>query len=264
MSTLLDKWISATGWMMTTPKAYGPLHLSFTVIGFVICFLLAKHLAGISDRSSRRMLVSIGIFLLVTEVYKQLFYYYCVNDNHYAWWIFPFQLCSIPMYLCIIAPLLKPGPAQKGMYSFMMIYNLLGGGIAFIEPSGLLHPYLTLTVHALLWHMLLVFVGFYLMFSGKGGCTAEDYIAATKTFLMLCVIAFLINHVVQEATGAGINMFFVGPGNSSIIVFKQISERFGWYFSTLLYVPVVCIGAYLLFLLIRAYQTHTKAKKQRC
>ena len=178
----------------------------------------------------------------------QLFYSLYLSDNQYVWWIFPFQLCSIPMYLCLIAPLLKPGKLQKFMYKFMAIYNLLGGAIAFTEPSGLFHPYWTLTWHALIWHMLIVFVGLYLTFSGRGGCEISDYWSATKTSLVLCVIAFGINLLFRDVSDGSINMFFIGPSNSSIVVFKQISEHFGWYFSTALYIPAVCLGAYLCFL----------------
>lgn len=265
MSELLDKWISATAWAITPPKAYGPFHLCFTIIGIAVCFLLAKRLASLSEKGNRRLLLSVGIFLIVTEIYKQLFYFYYLKGNNYDWGIFPFHLCSIPMYLCTIAPLLKSGRIQQSMYSFMMLYNLLGGGIAFAEPSGLLHPYLTLTIHAMVWHMLLVFVGFYLVFSGRGGSEISNYKSATKTFLVLCGIAFMINFLLQETAGANINMFFVGPGNSTIIVFKQISEIFGWFVSTALYIPVVCLGAYLLFLIIKAHHARiNNAVKQKC
>jgi hypothetical protein len=54
-------------------------------------------------------------------------------------------------------------------------------------------------------------------------------------------------------------MFFVGPSNSSLAVFSWISETFGWYVSTLLYIPSVCLGAYLFFLLFK-YITRDKKK----
>ncbi len=251
ISTVINQFIDATAWQWTTPKAYGPFHLIFTMAGFALCFILAMQLRNLSDRGSRILLMSVGIFLVITELYKQLLYYYHIHEGQYSWWIFPFQLCSVPMYLCIIAPLLKPGRTQKAMYSFMMLYNLLGGAVAFAEPSGLLHSYITLTVHSMLWHMLLVFVGLFLVFSGRGGITKRDYWDSTKTFLCLCAVAFCINLIFRDVSGGSINMFFVGPSNSSLIVFKQISEMFGWYVSTALYIPVVCLGAYLLFLLIR-------------
>ena len=171
-------------------------------------------------------------------------------NNCYSWGDFPFQLCSIPMYMCLIAPWLKPGKLQRGMYSFMVLYNLLGGAISFTEPSGLLHGHWFLTLHACIWHMLLVFVGLFICFSKRGGNQKADYWGATWTFIALCGIAFGLNCFVQFGLGESMNMFFVGPGDSPIIVFKQFSEWFGWYINTPIYIFAVCLGAYILFVLI--------------
>ena len=130
-----------------------------------------------------------------------------------------------------------------------MLYNLLSGGISFLEPSGMLHAYPTLTAVSLIWHLMLVFVGLYLLFSGRGGYTKKDYWLSTWTFLSLCIIAFSLNLIFWKPSGGTINMFFIGPANSSIFVFKQIAERFGWYASTALYIPALCIGAYIIFLI---------------
>ncbi len=244
----LDAVISATAWEIETPKSYGAFHILFTLIGFGLCFLCAWWLRKADEKTNRRLLLGIGIFLVVCEVYKQLFYSLYMAENTYVWWIFPFQLCSVPMYLCILAPLLKPGKLQTGMYNFMMMYNLVGGAIAFAEPSGLMHPYVTLTAHALIWHMLIVFIGLYLNFSGRGGHSKKDYWSATVTFLGLCLMAFAINLLLRDVSGGSVNMFYVGPSNSPLAIFKTISEKFGWYVSTVLYIPVVCLGAYLFFL----------------
>jgi hypothetical protein len=56
-------------------------------------------------------------------------------------------------------------------------------------------------------------------------------------------------------------MFFVGPKNSSLAVFKEISQKFGWYISTLLYIPTVCLGAFLVYLPAHYYYKHKSAKK---
>ena len=152
--------------------------------------------------------------------------------------------------MCLIAPWLKPGKLQRGMYSFMVLYNLLGGAISFTEPSGLLHRHWFLTLHACIWHMLLVFVGLFICFSKRGGNQKADYWGATWTFIALCGIAFGLNCFVQFGLGESMNMFFVGPGNSPIIVFKQFSEWFGWYINTPIYIFAVCLGAYILFVLI--------------
>jgi len=256
----LARFMTWTAWPMEKPAAYGPFHLTFTFVGFALSFLAARKLRSIGNRGNRIVLLSCGIFLAVCEVYKQLFYYFHIGGGSYQWWIFPFQMCSVPMYLCILAPLLKPGKLQKSMYNFMMIYNLLGGLMAFIEPSGIVHEYWTLTLHAFIWHMTLVFVGLYLAFSDRGGKEMSDYRSASVTFVVLCALAFCINLLLWDVSGGSVNMFFVGPSNSSLVVFKQISEAAGWYISTLLYIPTVCLGSFIIFLPFHLY--HKKKAAQ--
>ena len=259
LNSWLDSLISATAWEMTPPKAYGPFHLIFTFVGIALCILLAWRLKNVSEKTNRVILLACGLFLAVSEVYKQLFYYYYIGNNAYQWWIFPFQLCSVPMYLCLIAPFLKPGKAKNAMYNFMTTFNLLGGFMAFIEPSGIIHSYWTLTLHAFIWHMSLVFIGMYLIASHRSGTEMSDYKSAVKTFLVLCCIAFIINLSLRKVSDGTVNMFFIGPSVTSLAVFKQISEFTTWYIGTALYIPSVCLGAFIVF-----YPVHLYAKKRSC
>ena len=257
----LDQILEATAWKMTPPSSYGVFHLSFTFIGIVVCILLAYHLRNLSERGHKIVLGCTGGFLILTEIYKQLFYVFYMSDHSYVWWIFPFQLCSVPMYLCIIAIFLKPGHFRNGIYGFMTTYNLLGGIMAFIEPSGINHEYWTLTLHAYIWHMLLIFIGFYLIASGHCAKTKKDYLHATVTFVGLCILAFCINLIFWDASGGTINMFYVGPRYSPLAIFKDISLNFGWYVSTALYIPTVMLGAFLVFLPVHIYTKKKKNKK---
>lgn len=258
----LTSFLEITAWRMETPSAYGPLHLTFMIVGFALSAFLAWKLRNVSDKGNRIIMLSVGIFLAICELYKQLLYNLVLETGAgYTWWIFPFHLCSVPMYLCLIVPFLKKGKVSQAMYDFMMTFNLLGGGIAFFEPSGLLHGRWTLTFHALIWHMMLVFVGLYIAFSKRGGIEKTNYKYSAITFVVLCAVAFSINCIFREASGGSINMFFVGPSNSSLIVFKQISEAFGWYVSTLLYIPATCLGAFVIFSIIRAIRKKAEKKK---
>lgn len=239
------KFISFTAWPMEPPKAYGVFHLSFMLVGFALCGILAWRLRNV--RRGGYIILGCGLFLALTEVYKQLFHCAYLWDGEYNWGIFPFHLCSVPMYLGIIAPLLRPGRLQKAMYSFMGCFNLLGGAISFFEPSGLIHSYWTLTLHAFIWHMMLVFMGLFLCFSGLAGRETKDFKAAMQMLMVLSVIAFGFNLAFRDLSDGALNCFFIGPSDSPIIVFDFISEHFGWYTSTLIYLPALCLGAYILF-----------------
>ncbi len=242
-----------TSWAMEKPPAYGAFHLTFFFVGLAVCFLIAFLLRKTGEKGNRAVLLTCGIFLLLTEVYKQLFYYYVVNVNQhgvcgYQWWIFPFQLCSVPMYLCIIAPLLPKGKVQNAMYNFMLAFNLMSGFISFMEPSGLVHEYWTLTLHAFIWHMSLVFIGLYLGFSRRAALKKSDYKGAVITFTVCCTIAFILNCALWNVTGGSMNNFYIGPANSPIIVFKSFCEWFGWYVNTPIYIACLCIAAFVFFL----------------
>ena len=160
-------------------KAYGAFHILYTLIGFGVCALVAWKLRKVSRPVANGILLGVGLLLILSEVFKQFFCYYVIADNTYHWGEFPFQLCSMPMYLCLLVPWLKPGKVRRALCSFMVLYNLLGGAIAFTEPSGLFHSHWFLTMHSCIWHMFLVFIVLFLCFSRQGGTEKTDYAPAT-------------------------------------------------------------------------------------
>ena len=248
---MLEQWISATAWPMTPPSAYGSFHLLFLCFGLGISAALAYRLRRCSAVCCRRILLGVGLFLIVCEAYKLLFYYFVIGHGSFQWWVFPFQLCSIPMYLCLAANLVRKEHTRSAIYTFLCAYNLLGGFLALLEPSGLSHDYWTLTLHGFVWHTLLVFIGLFLILSGNGPKSLKDVGRATVLFLILCGMAFCINLALFRASNGEINMFFVGPANTTLIVFKDIAARFGWYAATALYIPCVSFGAWLIFSAVR-------------
>lgn len=248
---MIEKLIESTAWEMTPPKPYGLFHILFMLVGFAVCISAAYLCRNFREKGHKRLLLCLGTVLLVGELYKQLFYCYHIGGGSYQWWVFPFQLCSVPMYLCVAAAVTRCRRISDGLCRFMSTYNFLGGFIAFVEPSGLCHEYWSLTIHAFVWHMLLVFIGVYLILSGRGCKNLSDFRSATYTFLILCAAAFCINLAFGRASGGTINMFFVGPAESTLIVFKDIAHRFGWYASTALFIPCVCFGAWLVYLCFR-------------
>lgn len=261
MIAAIDQFFEASAVPMTRPPAYGPLHIIFTVVGFALSVFLAWKLRKVSEKSFHRILFGVGFVLFLSEIFKQFFYFFAMCDNTYCWAEFPFQLCSIPMYLCMIVPFMKESKLRRNLYSFMVLYNLLGGAISFAEPSGLLHEYWFLTIHALIWHMSLVFIGLFICFTKRGGNQIGDYRGATCTFLCFSAVAFVLNFLVQTFAHEHMNMFFVGPGNSPLAVFSLFSEWFGWYVNTFIYLFAVSLGAYLIYLLI--YYLHNKSMPRR-
>ncbi|MBR6451784.1 MAG: YwaF family protein [Lachnospiraceae bacterium] len=235
---------------------YGAFHIIFMLVAFPTVFFLAWKLRNLSEETGRRMLIGIGIAMVLGEIYTQLFSHFVVTPDAYDWAIFPFHMCSIPLYFLLIAPFLKKGKVRSGMYHFMMIYNLMGGFTAFFEPSGLMHDYFILTILSFLWHLLLVFVGLYLGFSDQCEKRMCDFRYASVTLLILCGLAFLLNLAFYKVSEGHLNMFFVGPRKTPIIVFKQIAEACGWYVATIVYIIAILIGGFVIFMPFHRYGQH--------
>jgi hypothetical protein len=248
----MENFIASTAIKMTPIKPYGLFHLSFFIIGLLLSIYIAIKLKKLSIKKLNNLLFILGIILTIFELYKQLFYTFYIGKGSYQWWIFPFQLCSMPMYFCLILPFIKKPKVYNAIMSFLVSYNLLGGFVAFLEPSGLIHPYLFLTIHAFSWHMLVVFIGLLVGFNQNIKYKLKDFINNFYLFVILCLIAFGINLIIRN----GINMFFVGPEISPIIVFKNISLKYGWFINDLLYIMAMSIGAFIF------YYPFTKIKKE--
>lgn len=244
----MKKLLEITAIKMIPPKPYGMFHITFFVLSIVLSCILANKLKDVSDRKNKKILFFTGLFLLVIEVYKELFYYFVVNNGSYDFSIFPFQLCDVPMYICLIIPFIKNKKIEEGMYNFMASYNLLGAFITFFEPSSLLRPYFMMTLHGFLWHAILVFLGIYIALSGRCLKNKKDFITSTKVYAVLCSIALILNISLRNVSKGVLNAFYLGPNISPIIVFQDISERFGWFTNLLVFVGAMTLGAYLVYM----------------
>ncbi len=248
-------FLRATAWPMEPPKPYGGFHLGFVFLVGALAVILALRCSKLPDRAFRAVLAGCGLFLILTEVYKISFYVYAVDEpvpiGQFKWWVFPFQLCSVPMYFCLLGAFLPEGRFRRAILDFMAVFNLMSGAVAFTEPSGLNHEYWTLTLHAYIWHMLLVFIGLAIAFSPQMRWKIRTYLRAVAVFLGLSALAFCINLIFWRAAAGDINMFYVGPQINPIIVFKTIATNYGWYVCTPIYLLALSLGAFVFYLLMK-------------
>jgi uncharacterized membrane protein YwaF len=217
------------------------------VIGLAVCIFVLYKVRNVKSKTGDRILFFCGIILAVFEVYKQFFYYYN-SGQKYPWHIFPFQLCSVPMYLCIALPLIKSQKLKQVVYDFLFVFSTLGGVMVLLVPSGVMSSYLTINIHSFVWHVFLVFIGLFTAISGKAKSGFKNYRNAVFMFLFLALVAFVINCIFTEVSNGEITMFFIGPNVPQVIVFKDIALNCGWFVATLLYLPCVCLGGFLVFL----------------
>lgn len=254
---MLEKLLHLTAWTMTTPTAFSSFHIVTVIVGTLTSLFLANvcaYCSNITPSSLRpkRILFSCGTLLLAMECYKQAFLYVIVNQGHYDWWYFPFQLCSVPMYLCLMYPLLpdtgSPAhtSARQTIATYLQDFGMLGGIMALLFPEGFLTSWRTLTLHGFLWHFILIFLAVYCRKAGLSDHSDRGFVRTLPLYLLCCLIATAINTAVQYTVYPRsyadlfyINCFF--PSEQP--VFREISLALGNFWGHAAYLLTSCIGA---------------------
>lgn len=265
---ILQFLLQKTAWPMTPPAPWSAFHIVFSVSGLAFAGALALFLARRCQKAgcakngipcACKVLWICGILLAASEIYKQLFILQVVSGGVYDWWYFPFQLCSTPMYLCLVFPLFPSGAPQKNAAGYLKAFAFLGGIMALAEPSGLMYPYWTLTLHGLLWHILLVFIAFFCAASGLAGRSTRDFFHTLPLFFLFCLIATAINIF----TGGKADMFYISPYYPiTQVVFHQISLALGILPGIGIYLAAICAGAFLCHRLLNLLSFAPAVKKE--
>ncbi len=187
------------------------------------------------------------MFLTVCELYKQIFMYYIINHRQYDWWFFPFQLCSVPMYLCLLLPFVPAGAFKTRIYTFMQDFCILGGIAALIIPEGFSNIHWSLTIHGYMWHIALIIISMLIVISRRADMSAHGYLQILPLFTIFCSVATLIN-VLAPGHGRA-NMFYISPFTETTQpVFRQLASVIGIIPSNLLYLVTVSAGAAIVHL----------------
>lgn len=215
---------------MDVQPVFSVFHIITSLACIILAVLLARFIAiRLSDicydmnNQGRKIIIRIlsgcGWFLLITEIWKQLFIFYIVNDGVYDFWFIPFQLCSVPMYLCILLPFVSQR-LQRTFLSFMASYTFISAICTFIYPEDLLRPYLLLTLHGFIWHGILMFISLLIVFSGLADLSSFGFWRATTLFLLLSSLAIILNIIAEPfavsahehgAPHSYPNMFYMNP-----------------------------------------------------
>lgn len=202
----------------------------------------------ISEKCYRYIILACGIFLATMELYKQIFLFEIVNHGYYDWWYFPFQLCSVPMYLCLIIPFVRSKKYTLILCTFLQDFAILGGIMALLFHSGLIYPYLSLTFHGFFWHILLILIGLLTCVTHHFDSSLKGYLRTLHIYAFCCILATIINIISPKNGGA--DMFYISPYHPSTqFVFHYIAVTYGTLSGIVIYMIATCIGGLLIHLL---------------
>lgn len=204
-------------------KAYSIQHLllclGLIAVAAVLVFFMKK-------AKKTTVITTIGIVLAVNEVTKQVFMQQIYTS--YSWSDVPFQLCSIPMYLCLAYPFAKK--FRIVIENFLRSFGLLGAIVAFAMPYDVFAKYIVLSIQSIVWHEILLVVGLYCIAAAPKDkkLKANDIGNNALLYLALALVAIVINAALANVSSGTANMFFLGPSKPYTVILDDIYESSGW------------------------------------
>ena len=256
----MEDWLIKTAWPMTPPLPFSAFHICFSLFGLSAAFTLAWLCRRLPQAYRVRLLFFLGILLALSECYKQMFLYYIVNGRKYDWWYFPFQLCSMPIYLCLLLPGLKKG--RRTVVTFLADFALLGGIAVYLDPSDMLSPSVFLTLFSFLWHDLLIIIG---ILCGTSDAMQEDFRGALKMlglFGLLAGIAEMLN--VTLSRYGELSMFYLSPKLANTqLGFREIARLWGIPAGNFCYFLAMIAGGLLIHTLWRRIRQKDRSTREQ-
>lgn len=196
------------------------------------------------NRKLNRVLKLLFLYFILSEIFKQIMLH--IINGCFDFWYFPFQLCSLPLYLIPLYLLTQ----KKYLLNFLSDFCLLGGIFAFFDTSGMHYVSNILTVNSYLWHYVLIYLGFFIKLNTEG----NDFRYEIMIYLICIIIATVINVLFKDA-----NMFYISPYHRmNQLVFRDISLNIGQNLTRIFYCLMQITGAYFINNLCKFFHINVK------
>jgi len=250
-------FLALMDYSMEKPTTLGWFHLLCIII-IIICAVMTYMITKKRmNRNLDKTVFIFGIVFLIDEIIKQILFTEA-NGWEYPIYVFPFQLCSVPTYVSLIAPLIKNEKIRKACYTFLAVCDI-GGGVATVifAESSVFGVSIFANIHTMLWHGSMIVQGVYLITATKfGNKSLKEIIQGYGVFLFLLVIAETMNIVyyynIYPTLGGTFNMFFVSPFFPGPFIIGTIWTNYGWIAALIAYLVATFGGTLLLYYGLRA------------
>ena len=253
---MLENMLIHTPKFSHRPSPFGVFHLvslGLVMLLFVLMIVFRKRLPK-GERALRITLAVFGVSLLLLEVGKQVV---CSFDPitgwAYDWSKFPFQFCSIPIYVALIALWLREGKVRRALLAFLATYSpVAGASVLFYPASTVFSEIVFLNLHTMVWHGMMLLFGLYLWLSGTVTPQIKTAGRAAVVYAPMNFIALVLNEASYAwgfAEGYDFNMFYTGRmGRCLIPVLNDIQKACPYPVFFLSYVLVLGVSGLLVTL----------------
>ena len=257
---------------MTTPEPYGAFHLIWFALSIAAGVLLCVYCKD-TERYARRVVLITAIIVTVLEIYKQINYTFSFDGTaitaDYQWYAFPWQFCSTPMYVGLLAGLTR-GKVHRSACAYLATFSVFAGVCVMFYPNDVFISTIGINIQTMICHGSMLTIGIYLLGSGYVKPEHKTILKAVPIFAVTVAIAVVLNEI-AHATGLleaeTFNMFFVSPYcDPHLPVYSIVQEYVAFPWCLIIYIVGFSIAAYLMLLIamgIKAMVAKKPAKQKQ-
>ena len=254
------------------PTPYGLFHIISLILTITLTAMVCVYHRKDSPEKVRRTVLIVSLVVVGLEILKQIIYTVEFTESgvvwDYAWYAFPFQFCSTPMYVGVLQGLIKKGKVHDSLCAYLATYAVFAGLCVMLYPGDVFISTIFICVQTMVCHGSMLPVGAYLMSSGHVKTEHKTILKAMCTFAVAIVTAILLNEVMYASgilNGETFNMFFISRHfESTLPVYSLIHNSVPFPVNIIIYFLGFTLAAYVILLIaMRIKKLAKKTSKEK-
>ena len=198
------------------PASFGYYHLMWLAIVVAatiwMAFIGQKH----SHKQVTNVVLTTAIIVAVLEILKQINYTFGDGSStpEYLWYAFSFQFCSTPLYIGLLAGLIRRGRIHDCLCAYLATYAVFAGLAVMIYPNDAYVETVFINFQTMICHGSMVVIGAYLLGSGHVKLKFSTLLKAMPVFAVCVTLAALMNEAAYRVgllENHNFNMFYISP-----------------------------------------------------
>ena len=241
---------------METPLSFGLFHLVWLALTFSALIPLLRFPKQQSDTHIRRVVLFTALTVIVLEIYKQINYSFSYENGivfDYQWYAFPFQFCSTPMYIGLLAGLTKKGKVHESLCAYLATYAMFAGLAVMIYPNDVFVETIGINIQTMICHGSMITIAIYLFATGHVKLQHKTILKAMPVFAVTVGMAAIMNEIAYQVgllETETFNMFYISPYcDPHLIIYADVQKVVPFPWSLVIYIVGFTAAAYLILLI---------------
>ncbi len=245
---------------METPQPYGWFHLLFLALSILASVgLCLWHKRSGTEKRVRQVVFFTALLVIVLEIYKLVNFSFDYENGitfDFAWYAFPWQFCSTPMFVGALTGIFRKGKIHQALCSYLATFAMFAGICVMLSPTTAFISTVGINIQTMVCHGSMITVGIYLLYSGYVKAEQKTLLRALPVFITAVLIAMVLNEIAYRSgllETDGFNMFYISPHQEPHLpVYSLIQPILPYPVCVMLYICAFTLASELILLLAMA------------